>query len=171
MYIHEDFKSYPGSLLEQLKGAVGCVWALGVTTGQVSARYAEYSVVASLLIVTDALYSEYKTITLDYPLAAAKAFATLSPLFSFVYVSGEGVRPPDSTLFLCLQKLKPSPRQLASLAVSPRSSPEAKAKQNPPSSLWHLRILHYAYTMSGPPLSTTVVLSLKRARSHSLMRC
>lgn len=35
--------------------------------------------------------SDYKTITLDYPLAAAKAFASLNPRFNFVYVSGEGV--------------------------------------------------------------------------------
>lgn len=35
---------------------------------------------------------EYQKITYDYPLAAAKAFSTLSPSFNFVYVSGEGVR-------------------------------------------------------------------------------
>lgn len=34
---------------------------------------------------------EYVKITLDYPLAAAKAFAGLSDSFNFVYVSGEGV--------------------------------------------------------------------------------
>lgn len=34
--------------------------------------------------------SEYKTITYDYPIAAAKTFATLSPSFNFVHVSGEG---------------------------------------------------------------------------------
>lgn len=35
--------------------------------------------------------SEYNKITLDFPLAAAKAFASLSPQFNFVYISGEGV--------------------------------------------------------------------------------
>ncbi|KAL8841871.1 MAG: hypothetical protein Q9170_000744 [Blastenia crenularia] len=77
VYIHEDFNSYPDSLLSSLKGAIGCVWALGISTSQVK---------ATLL-----LYSEYNVITLDYPLAAAKAFASLSPSFNFVYVSGEGV--------------------------------------------------------------------------------
>ena len=35
--IHNDFSAYSESVLEQLKGAVGCVWALGVPAGQVSA--------------------------------------------------------------------------------------------------------------------------------------
>ena len=34
--IHDDFKSYPSDLLEQLKGATGCVWALGVSQNDVS---------------------------------------------------------------------------------------------------------------------------------------
>lgn len=33
VFIHEDFKVYPDSLLGELKGAVGCIWALGVPTG------------------------------------------------------------------------------------------------------------------------------------------
>ncbi|KAL8944877.1 MAG: hypothetical protein Q9216_000167 [Gyalolechia sp. 2 TL-2023] len=72
VYIHEDFTTYPDSLLSNLKGAVGCIWALGISTTQVKA-------------------SEYQVITYDYALAAAKAFATLSPSFNFVYVSGESV--------------------------------------------------------------------------------
>lgn len=36
--IHSDFNSYPESLLDDLKGAVGCVWALGIASGQASAR-------------------------------------------------------------------------------------------------------------------------------------
>ena len=36
------------------------------------------------------LCSEYRTITTDYPTAAAKAFAGLSPTFNFVHISGEG---------------------------------------------------------------------------------
>lgn len=38
VHIHKDFNSYPDSLLSELKGAVGCVWALGVSTSQVKAR-------------------------------------------------------------------------------------------------------------------------------------
>lgn len=36
------------------------------------------------------LYREYIKITHDYPIAAAKAFSTLSDSFNFVYISGEG---------------------------------------------------------------------------------
>ncbi|KAL8885520.1 MAG: hypothetical protein Q9192_006631 [Flavoplaca navasiana] len=55
VHIHQDFRSYPDSLLSELKGA-------------------------------------YRVITYDYALAAAKAFASLSPVFNFVYFSGDGVR-------------------------------------------------------------------------------
>ncbi|KAJ4337657.1 hypothetical protein N0V95_008286 [Ascochyta clinopodiicola] len=63
--IHKDFKTYDQALLDNLKDAQGCVWALGV---------------------------KYVEITHDYPLAAAHAFNTLHPdsPFTFVYVSGEG---------------------------------------------------------------------------------
>lgn len=37
---------------------------------------------------------EYEKITVDYPLAAAKAFAGLTDPFTFVYVSG--TCPPES---------------------------------------------------------------------------
>ena len=36
--IHKDFNTDPESVLEQLKGTVGSVWALGVPAGQVNAR-------------------------------------------------------------------------------------------------------------------------------------
>lgn len=38
VFIHKDFNHYPAALLQQLKGAVGCVWALGVPMSQVSAE-------------------------------------------------------------------------------------------------------------------------------------
>jgi len=34
--LHDDFTQYPQTLLEQLKGAEGCVWALGVSSIDVS---------------------------------------------------------------------------------------------------------------------------------------
>ena len=37
--IHKDFTSYPPDLLHDLQGASGCIWALGVATGQVSSRF------------------------------------------------------------------------------------------------------------------------------------
>lgn len=82
--VHSDFASYDAAVLDQLRGAVGCVWALGVSQNKVTA-------------------DDYVRITKEYSLAAAKAFATLptsdegastssSPPapFRFVYVSGEG---------------------------------------------------------------------------------
>ncbi|KAL2836760.1 hypothetical protein BJY01DRAFT_221544 [Aspergillus pseudoustus] len=68
---HKNFNEYPADLLEKLKGADGCIWAQGISQAQVSK-------------------DEYIKITLDYPLAAAEAFAGLSDSFNFVYVSGEG---------------------------------------------------------------------------------
>ncbi|KAI8936072.1 hypothetical protein NX059_007572 [Plenodomus lindquistii] len=72
--IHKDFNTYDKALLEELKDAHGCVWAQGVSQNDVNKQ-------------------QYIEITHDYPLAAAKAFATLHPdrPFTFVYVSGEGV--------------------------------------------------------------------------------
>lgn len=37
--IHRDFESYPPELLEQLRGASGAVWALGISQTQVSSEY------------------------------------------------------------------------------------------------------------------------------------
>jgi hypothetical protein len=37
---------------------------------------------------TDIAIREYKIITIDYPLAAAEAFSSLSDKFKFVYISG-----------------------------------------------------------------------------------
>lgn len=68
---HVDFSSYPPELLEQLKGADGVVWALGISQNEVNE-------------------ADYVAITKDYTLEAAKAFSSLSDNFKFVYVSGEG---------------------------------------------------------------------------------
>ncbi|KAH7048412.1 hypothetical protein B0J12DRAFT_114254 [Macrophomina phaseolina] len=68
---HTDFKNYPPEILKELDGAEACIWALGISQTQVGK-------------------DEYVTITKEYPLAAAKAFSSLSPKFKFIYVSGEG---------------------------------------------------------------------------------
>lgn len=34
--IHKDFNSYPGQILEQLRGAEGCVWAQGISITKVT---------------------------------------------------------------------------------------------------------------------------------------
>ncbi|KAI1405000.1 putative nucleoside-diphosphate-sugar epimerase [Hypoxylon fuscum] len=78
--IHKDFEKYDSALLSQLKGAVGCVWALGISQTQVGKE-------------------EYVKITRDYTLAASKAFQTLASEqepFNFVYVSGAGATTEPS---------------------------------------------------------------------------
>ena len=73
VFIHKDFTSYDPALLDELRDANGCVWALGISQNQVGKE-------------------EFWDITYEYPLAAAKAFQTLHPHspFTFVLVSGEG---------------------------------------------------------------------------------
>ncbi|KAF8522576.1 hypothetical protein BU17DRAFT_44552 [Hysterangium stoloniferum] len=79
--IHKNFESYPQSLLDTLKGADGCVWALGIPRTKVSKE-------------------QYIKITYDYTMAAANAFASLSTPFKFVFVSGEGADMTERTPFL-----------------------------------------------------------------------
>ncbi|KAJ7170226.1 hypothetical protein C8R46DRAFT_1091607 [Mycena filopes] len=80
--VHDNFTQYPSSLLDKLKGAHGCIWAQGISQTQVAK-------------------DEYIRITYDYPLAAAKAFSTLSEdKFNFVHVSGEGADPTEKTYTL-----------------------------------------------------------------------
>jgi hypothetical protein len=71
--IHKDFNVYDSALLEEIKDANGCVWALGISQNDVDKQ-------------------TFYNITHDMPLAAAKAFSSLHPdsPFTFVHVSGEG---------------------------------------------------------------------------------
>lgn len=39
--IHKDFESYPTEVLDQLKGASGAVWALGISQAVVSKEYVD----------------------------------------------------------------------------------------------------------------------------------
>lgn len=75
--LHKDFTSYPPDVLEQLKGATGCVWAQGISSRGMQE-------------------DEYSKITVDYPLAAATAFAGLGDKMNFVYVSGEGANMDEA---------------------------------------------------------------------------
>ncbi|RKO82810.1 hypothetical protein BDK51DRAFT_45463 [Blyttiomyces helicus] len=58
--IHENYESYPPELLKQVEGHDAVIWAQGIS---------------AVGFKEDA----YKVITHDYPVAAAKAFATLKP--------------------------------------------------------------------------------------------
>ncbi|KAJ5167686.1 Botcinic acid biosynthesis cluster B protein 16 [Penicillium canariense] len=73
--IVHDFKHYDTSLQDRLRGAHGCVWALGISQTAVSKE-------------------EYIHITKTMTLEAAQAFEKLksdeSSAFNFVFVSGEG---------------------------------------------------------------------------------
>ncbi|KAK8052233.1 nucleoside-diphosphate-sugar epimerase [Apiospora rasikravindrae] len=73
--LNSDFEKYDPAILSQLKGAQGCVWALGISQTQVEKE-------------------EYIKITKTFALEAAKAFQDLAPSdsepFNFVYVSGAG---------------------------------------------------------------------------------
>ncbi|PVI00385.1 hypothetical protein DM02DRAFT_614382 [Periconia macrospinosa] len=73
VFIHKDFNKYDQTLLDELKDAQGCVWALGVSQNEVNK-------------------TQYVEITRDYTMAAANAFASIHPTspFTFVFVSGEG---------------------------------------------------------------------------------
>jgi hypothetical protein len=68
--LHQDFSDYPREILDQLKGAEGCIWAIGASVSLVSKE-------------------EYFKMTVDFPVIAAKAFAPLSSPnpFKFIYVS------------------------------------------------------------------------------------
>ncbi|EPQ56295.1 hypothetical protein GLOTRDRAFT_40087 [Gloeophyllum trabeum ATCC 11539] len=81
--VHSDYASYPGDLTDKLRGAEACIWAQGVSQNDVSKE-------------------DYIRITYDYPIAAAKSFASLSNSgkFNFVYVSGEGADPTEKTYTL-----------------------------------------------------------------------
>jgi hypothetical protein len=82
-----DFSTYGDEIMQELKGAEGCVWALGVSVTQVGKE-------------------DYKKITVDYPIAAAKAFSTLNDNFKFVYVSGEGATTSPGPLTSFFGKVK-----------------------------------------------------------------
>ncbi|KAK1758860.1 hypothetical protein QBC47DRAFT_419997 [Echria macrotheca] len=73
--LHNDFTSYPPSVLDQLRDAQGCVWALGVSQNQVTEP-------------------EYVEITKTYALNAATAFQSLDETkkqpFNFIFISGHG---------------------------------------------------------------------------------
>lgn len=77
--IHKDFEKYDSKVLEQLRGASACVWALGISQTQVGKE-------------------EYVRITKDFTMAAATSFASLPSSssssearpFRFIHVSGEG---------------------------------------------------------------------------------
>lgn len=98
--LHENFAEYPTRVLEQLKGATACIWALGI----------------SQTLVTK---EEYVKITYDYPLAAVRAFSNLaSSSFNFVYVSGEGADQTERSSQIFAKTKGKTERELLELALN-----------------------------------------------------
>ena len=82
----KDFAQYPEDVISQIADHDGCVWALGKSAQGLSEE-------------------EYMKIHVEYPLAAVEALkkagvgSTKKP-FSFVYVSGEGSDPSQTSMFM-----------------------------------------------------------------------
>jgi uncharacterized protein YbjT (DUF2867 family) len=79
--VHNNFLDY-SSLVEVFREQDACIWALGVSQTQVSKE-------------------KYHEITHDYAVAAAKAMLIARPDITFLFVSGEGADPTETskTLF------------------------------------------------------------------------
>lgn len=92
--IHSDFLSYPSSLLDQIRGADGVLWCMGVT-GAVTRSTPE---------------NGYDAVTRDYPIAAAKAFSTLKNKgegkFVFAYLSAAAANQVEGSYWLHAAKIK-----------------------------------------------------------------
>ncbi|KAJ6475949.1 hypothetical protein C8R47DRAFT_1052224 [Mycena vitilis] len=97
--IHQDYASYPEDVLAKLRGADGCIWAQGTSQTAVSEK-------------------QYITITHDFPIAAAKAFADLSTTgrFNFVHISGKGA---ESNTSLYGRTKARAEKSLLSLSLEP----------------------------------------------------
>jgi len=138
--IHKDFTKYPPDVLEKLQGAEGCVWALGVSYNDVDKV-------------------EYEKITVEYPLAAAKAFASLSKPFKIVYVSGEGATTTPGFLANNLQPFGPiKGRAEAALLELSKTTPGFK-----PYSLRPGGVDSHAHTEIHPYIPPATALSKRVA--------
>lgn len=69
--VHRDFLDY-GAIGEAFAAVDACLWCLGISVRQVSGE------------------AEYRTITHDYPVAAARMLRARTPDAVFHYVSGQG---------------------------------------------------------------------------------
>ncbi|KAK1777761.1 hypothetical protein QBC45DRAFT_330039 [Copromyces sp. CBS 386.78] len=140
--LHTDFDKYDSDLLSQLKGATGCVWALGISQNAVGKE-------------------EYVKITKDFPLAAAAAFQTLLPSsdssqfakqttpesekkpFHFIYISGEGATTTPLPSLPLLSRLT-TPwyaivKGQAELALSKLSPPSPSNPNSHPFQVYSMR--------------------------------
>ncbi|GAP86968.1 putative nucleoside-diphosphate-sugar epimerase [Rosellinia necatrix] len=157
--IHKDFAKYDSAVLDQLKGARGCVWALGISQTQVSKE-------------------DYVKITKDYAVAATQAFQGLTrenEPFNFVYVSGNGattepgrfspifarVKGETEIALAALRKMNPL-MHISSVrpAAVDATAHEAIKQYIPPAPM--------AYRMMAPLLLTPVRIGLPSFHSPTL---
>jgi uncharacterized protein YbjT (DUF2867 family) len=73
VFIHADYLDY-GAVEEAFAGVDACLWCLGISVRQVSGE------------------AEYRTITHDFALAAARMLQRHSPGAAFHFISGQGTR-------------------------------------------------------------------------------
>ncbi|TRM57817.1 hypothetical protein BD626DRAFT_574149 [Schizophyllum amplum] len=123
--VHTDYASYPAELLAQLRGARAAIWAQGISQ-------------------TEVPKDEYIRITVDYPLAAARAFAGLAgdaEPFTFVYVSGQLAMTSELTPVYFGRIKGRAERLLTELAAS-STPPLTSTSPAPSTSIAPLRVLH-----------------------------
>ncbi|KAF2723534.1 hypothetical protein K431DRAFT_282977 [Polychaeton citri CBS 116435] len=100
--VQKDFENYPSEILEQLKGATGCIWAQGISSNGMRE-------------------DEYTKITVDYPLVAAKTFSHLEKRFNFVYMSGEGADQSERSFMMFGRVKGRAERELQELGAEQQS--------------------------------------------------
>ncbi|HEV3051781.1 MAG TPA: NmrA family NAD(P)-binding protein [Longimicrobium sp.] len=80
VFIHRDFLEY-GAVEAAFTGVDACLWCLGISVRQVSGE------------------EEYRTITHDYALAAARMLQRHSPGAAFHFISGQGTGPDSRMMW------------------------------------------------------------------------
>ncbi|CAG9942256.1 unnamed protein product [Clonostachys rosea f. rosea IK726] len=88
--VNNNFENYDPEIINQLRGATGCVWALGVSQTQVGKE-------------------EYVRITKTFALESAKTFQALpvnNEPFNFVYVSGNGATTKPTSRSVIFARVK-----------------------------------------------------------------
>lgn len=165
--LHKDFEKYDSELLSQLKGASGCVWALGISQTQVSPELVtQDNILTAIFIPLTNPPREYVKITKDYTLAASEAFQKLGSEeepFNFVYVSGTGATTQPGRFSAIFARVK-GETELA-LAEMRRANPSFHASSIRPAFIdaaSHDAIKPYipvktplykaAYALLGPPM-------------------
>ncbi|OCL13453.1 hypothetical protein AOQ84DRAFT_310556 [Glonium stellatum] len=99
--IHQDFENYNAELMERLKDANGCVWALGI--GQNAASKADYIRIN-------------KSYTLSFANALANTTGRNTP-YIFIFISGEGATHSPGPLTTLYGRIK-GETEIALLSLS-----------------------------------------------------